>query len=90
MAKATSERLDGVKRARALLAGGVGQSFPETARETGYKSGESIRQLGERLNRQGLESLLIAPGRGRKPTSTNEQRARIVADVQRQPDPNVD
>jgi transposase len=90
IAKATSERLDVVKRARALLAVRSGQSFTDTAREIGYKSGDSISQLIERFNRQGLEALLIAPGRGRKPTYTNEQRAHIVAEVQRQPDPKVD
>jgi len=44
----------------------------------------------ERFNQQGLVVLLIAPGRGRKPTYTSEQRARIVAEVKRQPDPKVD
>src|SRR5258708_1458961 len=43
-AKATSERLDVVKRARALLAVQAGQSFTEAAREAGYKSGDSVRQ----------------------------------------------
>lgn len=78
IAKATSERLDVVKRARALLAVQTGQSFTDAARETGYRSGDSISQLVERFNQQGLSALLIAPGRGRKPTSTPEQRARIV------------
>jgi transposase len=90
MARATSERLDVVKRARALLAVRAGQSFTEAARETGYKSGDSVSQLVERFNRQGLEALLIAAGRGRKPTYTNEQRARIVAQVQREPDRKAD
>ncbi len=89
-AKATSERLDVVKRARALLAVQAGQSFTEVARETEYKSGDSISQLVERFNQQGLSALLIAPGRGRKPTYTSEQHARILAEVQRQPDPKVD
>jgi transposase len=90
MARATSERLDVVKRARALLAVRAGQSFTEAARETGYKSGDSVSQLVERFNRHGLEALLIAAGRGRKPTYTSEQRARIVAQVQREPDRKAD
>jgi transposase len=44
----------------------------------------------KRFNQHGLEALLIAPGRGRKPTYTSEQRARIVAEVQRQPDRQED
>ena len=88
--KATSERLDVVKRARALLAVGAGQPFTNAAAEAGYKSGDSISQLVERFNQQGLEALLIAPGRGRKPTYSSEQRARIVAQVQREPDRKAD
>src|SRR5258708_24161300 len=88
--KATSERLDVVNRAQALLAVQAGKSFTKAARETGYKSGDSVSQLVERFNQLGLEALFIAPGRGRKSTYTNEQRARIVAEVQRQPDPKVD
>lgn len=90
IAKATSERLDVVKRARALLSVQAGWSFTDAAEKAGYKSGDSISQLVERFNRQGVEALFIAPGRGRKPTYTNDQRARIVAEVQRQPDPKVD
>jgi transposase len=88
--KATSERLDVVKRARALLAVQAGRSFTEAGKEAGYKSGDSISQLVERFNQQGLSALLIAPGRGRKPTYTSEQRARIVAEFQREPDRQQD
>ena len=88
--KATSERLDVVKRARALLCVQAGRPFTDAASEAGYKSGDSISQLVERFNQRGLEALLIAPGRGRKPIYTSEQRARIVAEVQRQPDRTQD
>ena len=89
-AKATSERLDVVKRARALLAVRAGKPYTEAARQAGYKSGDSISQLVERFNQQGLAALLIAPGRGRKVTYTSQQRARIVAQVQREPDRKQD
>lgn len=88
--KATSERLDVLKRARALLGVQAGRSFTEAAREAGYQSGDSISQLVERFNQHGLSALLIAPGRGRKPTYTSEQRARIIAEVQREPDREQD
>ena len=90
IAKATSARLDVVKRARALLSVQAGRPFTDAARETGYKSGDSISQLVERFNQRGLAALLIAPGRGGKPVYTDDQRARIIAEVQRQPDPKVD
>ena len=88
--KATSERLDVVKRARALLGVQTGRSFTDAAKEAGYKSGDSVSQLVERFNQDGLSALLIAPGRGRKPTYTSEQRARITAFLQREPDREQD
>ena len=48
--KATSERVDVVKRARAILAVQAGQPYTEAAREAGYKSGESVSQLVKRFN----------------------------------------
>lgn len=84
--KATSERLDVVKRARALRAVQAGHSFTDAAKDAGYKSGDSISQLVERFNQHGLGALLIAPGRGRKPTYTPLERAQILATVQRPPD----
>lgn len=88
--KATSERMDVVKRARALLCVQAGRPFTEAAREAGYKSGDSISQLVERFNARGLAALFIAPGRGRKPIYTDDQRVCIIAEAQRQPDPKVD
>ncbi len=90
VAKATSERLDVVKRARALLSVRAGQSFTDAAKQAGYKSGDSISQLVARFNQRGLAALRIAAGRGRKPTYTSQQRACIVAQVQRQPDREED
>jgi transposase len=43
-----------------------------------------------RFNRRGLAVLEIAAGRGRKPTYTSQQRARVLAEVQREPDREKD
>ena len=40
--KATSERVDVVKRAKALLAVRTGQAYTKAAREAGLKSGDSV------------------------------------------------
>ena len=72
--KASSERVDVVKRARALLAVRAGKAYSEAAQEAGYKSGDSVSQLVERFNQHALAGLFIAPGRGRKETYTSEQR----------------
>jgi transposase len=85
-AKASSERVDVVKRARALLAVRAGQAYTQAAREAGYKSGDSISQLVERFNQQGLAALHIAGGRGRKVQYSAAQRERILSELQRTPD----
>ncbi len=86
LAKARSERLDVVRRAQALLAAARGKPFTEAAHEAGLKSGKGVGKLVKRFNAHGLAALWVAAGAGRKPTYTSEQRARIVAEVQREPD----
>ncbi len=88
--KATSERVDIVTRALALLAVNAGKSYTQAAQEAGYKSGDSISQLVERFNQRGLAALHIASGRGRKVTYTQTQRERIVQELQRVPDREAD
>jgi transposase len=84
--KASSERVDVVRRAKALLAVAASQSFPQAADGAGFAEARSVRELVERFNEHSLASLSIASGRGRKPTYTSEQQARILAEVQRTPD----
>ncbi len=90
LAKATSERLDVVRRARVILAVASGQKFTEAAHEVGLKSGDGVGKLVQRFNAHGLSALWIAAGAGRKPTYTSEQHARIIAEVQREPDRKAD
>lgn len=90
LTKASSERLDVVKRARAIVAVQAGKTYTQAAQEAGYKSGDSISQLVGRFNQQGLAALQIAPGRGRKEIYTLEQRVSIVAEVHRTPDRKAD
>jgi len=90
LVKATSERVDVIKRARALLGVQAGKSYTQAAQEAGYKSGDSVSQLVERFNEQGLAALLIVAGRGRKPTYTVEQRQRILQEFKRTPEREAD
>jgi transposase len=89
VAKASSERLDAVKRARALLAVADGKTLTQ-AGERADLSREGVSQLVERFNQHGLAVLVIARGRGRKPTYEAEQRARVLQEVQRPPDRKED
>lgn len=83
--KASSERVDTVRRAKALLAVAEGERFTQAGLRAGL-SREAVSQLVERFNQRGLASLVIASGRGRKPTYAAEARTQVVQTVQRQPD----
>jgi transposase len=88
--KASSERVDRVQRATALLAVAGGESFSAVAGAVGYQSPQAVTYLVRRFNRVGLAALRIAAGRGRRPTYDAAARARIVATAQRPPDRKVD
>src|SRR5436305_4410 len=90
LVKATSERLDVVRRAKVLLSVAAGQTFTEAAHQANLKSGDGVGKLVKRFNAHGLAALSIAVGRGRKPTYTSAQQARILAAVQRTPDREQD
>ena len=88
--KASSERVDRMKRATALLAVAEGRSFSAAAVAAGFRSPGAVTYLVRRFNRAGLEALGIAAGRGRRPTYGAAARARIVATAQRPPDRKAD
>ena len=90
IAKASSERLDRVRRARALLAVAQGRSFAQAARQAGLRSASTVAGVVARFNHAGMAALPIAPGRGRRPTYDATARDRIVATAQRMPDRRTD
>jgi transposase len=90
LAKASSERVDRVRRATALLAVTRGRSFAQAAQQASLRSGATVAALVARFNRHGLAALTIAAGRGRKPTYAPAARARIVTTAQRLPDRKTD
>jgi transposase len=83
--KASSERVDRVRRARALLSVADTGSFAQAARWAGFRSATAVADLVRRFNRQGVQALDIAAGRGRRPTYDRAARAHIVAMAQEQP-----
>src|SRR3954468_12042964 len=88
--KASSERLDRVRRAAAVLAVARGQRFEAAAREAGLRSGTTVSNLVRRFNQAGLGAPGIAAGGVRRPTYGAAARAQIVATAQRPPDRKVD
>jgi transposase len=90
IAQSTSERVDQVRRATALLAVARTGVFIHAAREAGLRSGTTVADLVARFNRHGLAAVHIARGRGRRSTYPASARAQIVATAQRQPDRRAD
>ena len=83
--KASSERVDTVRRARALQVVAQGQTFAQAAREAGFGSATTVANLVARFNRRGLGALRVAAGRGRRVIYDTAARARIVAVAQQEP-----
>ena len=88
--KASSERIDVARRAKALLSVAASQSFVQAAAVAGFKEARSVGKLVKRFNAHGLAALAIAAGRGGKAIYTSAQQARILAEVQRVPDRKED
>ena len=88
--RASSQRVDRVQRARALLTVAAGGSFAAAARAAGLHSGTTVANLVARFNQHGLAALSVASGRGRKPTYDAKARAQIVATAQATPDRKTD
>src|ERR671933_2602857 len=65
--KASSERVDRVHRARALLSVADTGSLAQAARWAGFRSATAVADLVRRFNQQGVQALDIAAGGGRRP-----------------------
>ena len=90
IANSTSERVDCVRRAVALLAVARSGVYIQAAREAGLHSGTTVADLVARFNRHGLAAVRIARGRGRRPTYASTARAQMVATAQRSPNRRAD
>ena len=77
-------------RAKALLAVANGQSFVEAARVAGRRSGDAVAQLVSRFNQEGLAALLGRHGGGQPKRYTTSEQARILREVERTPDRDLD
>jgi len=85
MSNATSERVDRVRRAQALLAVAGGASFTLAGQRAGFRSHTGVAKLVARFNRRGMAALNVAPGRGRRPTYGGAERGQIVTTAQQTP-----
>src|SRR5438045_8600422 len=64
--KASSERVDVVQRAKALLSVASGQSFSQARATAGFKERKTVSRLVRRFNAHGLAALSIARSEERR------------------------
>ena len=88
--RARAEPAAHVARATALLAVADGASYTDAARAAGRRSGDAVAHLVARFNREGLAAVEPRHGGGHTPTYAEAERARIVAEARRPPDPTTD
>jgi transposase len=79
-----------VARAKAILAVADGHSFSSAAQLAGRRSGDAVGHLVARFNKQGLAAVQPEHGGGPTPTYTRAEHDRILAEVRRTPDREVD
>lgn len=90
LSRAQSEPAGHVARAKALLSVADGQDYTAAARAAGRRSGDAVSQLVSRFNREGLAAIEPRHGGGPQVVYGVEERKRILAEVERQPDREKD
>ena len=90
LSRAQSEAASHVARAKALLAVASGQSYTAAARAAGRRSNDAVAQLVSRFNREGLAAIEPRHGGGPRTVYGVEERKRILAEFERQPDREKD
>jgi hypothetical protein len=90
LARSGSEPAEQVAWAKALLAVTAGHSYIAAARLAGRHSGDAVSHLVTRFNREGKGALARRPGQGAKPTYSALERAKIIAQAGRLPEPARD
>lgn len=90
ISRAQSEPASHVARAKALLAVADGASYTEAARAAGRRSNDAVSQLVSRFNREGLAAIEPRHGGGPETIYGVEERKRILAEFERQPDREKD
>jgi transposase len=90
ISRAQSDPASHVARAKALLAVANGVSYTQAARAAGRRSGDAVGQLVSRFNREGLAAIEPRHGGGPPIEYGVEERKRILAEFERQPDREED
>ena len=78
------ERVERIRRARALLAVAEGQSFTQAARSARMRSSSGVAAIVQRFHERGLRALDTTPGAGRHSIYSAAEKELILAEVQRE------
>jgi transposase len=90
LSRAQSEPASHVARAKALLAVADGQDYTAAAQAAGRRSGDAVSKLVSRFNSEGLAAIEPRHGGGPPVVYGVEERKRILAELERQPDREKD
>ncbi|MBI2842550.1 MAG: helix-turn-helix domain containing protein [Armatimonadetes bacterium] len=86
VARASSERADRVRRAKALLAVADGKSYVDAASNAGFKANDSVSLLVSKFNECGLDALDSSHGGGPAKKYGEVEKSRILLEVAREPE----
>lgn len=90
ISRSQSEPSVHVTRAKEILAVAAGHNYTESARLVGLKSGDTVSQLVERFNQEGLQALQPKHGGGSSVKYSAAERERVLAEVRRKPEAEND
>jgi transposase len=91
ISRARSAPAEAVIRAKILLGVADGMSRTQAAQSVGRKSNDAVTNLVKRFNQEGLNALMPRYGGGGfQAQYGTEEKARILREFQRQPDPEQD
>ncbi len=90
ISRSQSEPASHVARAKQILNVAKGYSYQEAALLSGRKSGDAVSNLVKRFNQEGLSAIQPRHGGGHPAKYGPAERERILKEVRRKPDPQLD
>jgi transposase len=90
IARSLSEPASHVARAKEILSVADGKSYTQAAQLAGRKSGDTVAEVVQRFNQEGLNAIQPGHGGGAGAKYGVAERDRIIAECRKEPDPEVD
>jgi len=90
VSRSQSESFSRTVRAKLLLAVAEGFNYTDAAHRVGRRSGDAVGKLVARFNAEGIVALNLRHGGGPSIVYGSQQRSKILAAIQKQPDRQTD